>query len=79
MKPKKTVTGNVRLKLYKGNIILIGVTSPYSLYNAEIASFTTGDLYDHKDAEGFIHLFGLPLKVRALMRLSREEKGNKTI
>jgi len=72
---QKTVTGNVRLKLYKGNIILIGVTSPYSLYNAEIASFTTGDLYDHKDAEGFIHLFGLPLKVRALMRLSREEKG----
>ncbi|MBU4540452.1 MAG: argininosuccinate synthase [Firmicutes bacterium] len=72
---QKTVTGNVRLKLYKGNIILIGVASPYSLYNAEIASFTTGDLYDHKDAEGFIHLFGLPLKVRALMRLSREEKG----
>jgi len=72
---QKTVTGNVQLKLYKGNIILIGVASPYSLYNAEIASFTTGDLYDHKDAEGFIHLFGLPLKVRALMRLSREEKG----
>ena len=76
---QKTVTGNVKLKLYKGNIVLIGVASPYSLYNAEIASFTTGDLYDHKDAEGFIHLFGLPLKVRALMRLSREEekKGNK--
>jgi argininosuccinate synthase len=72
---QKTVTGNVKLKLYKGNIILIGVASPYSLYNAEIASFTTGDLYDHKDAEGFIHLFGLPLKVRALMRLSKEEKG----
>jgi len=72
---QKTVTGNVQLKLYKGNIILIGVAAPYSLYNAKIASFTTGDLYAHKDAEGFIHLFGLPLKVRALMRLSREEKG----
>jgi argininosuccinate synthase len=71
---QKTVTGTVELKLYKGNIILIGVSSPYSLYNAEIASFTTGDLYDHKDAEGFIHLFGLPLKVRALMRMSQEEQ-----
>ncbi|WKY43414.1 argininosuccinate synthase [Eubacteriaceae bacterium ES2] len=71
---QKTVTGSVELKLYKGNIILIGVSSPYSLYNAEIASFTTGDLYDHKDAEGFIHLFGLPLKVRALMRMSQEEQ-----
>ena len=53
---------------------MTSVSSPYSLYNAEIASFTTGDLYDHKDAEGFIHLFGLPLKVRALMRMSHEEK-----
>ena len=69
---QKTVTGTVKLKLYKGNIILTSVSSPYSLYNAEIASFTTGDLYDHKDAEGFIHLYGLPLKVRALMRLSAE-------
>lgn len=72
---QKTVTGTVKLKLYKGNMTLISVSSPYSLYNAEIASFTTGDMYDHKDAEGFIHLFGLPLKVRALMRMSREEKG----
>ena len=72
---QKTVTGRVELKLYKGNIILVGVSSEYSLYNAEIASFTTGDLYDHKDAEGFINLFGLPLKVRALMRLSKEEKN----
>ena len=71
---QKTVTGVVKLKLYKGNCILTSVSSPYSLYNAEIASFTTGDLYDHKDAEGFIHLFGLPLKVRALMRMSHEEK-----
>ena len=72
---QKTVTGKVTLYLYKGNIVLHSVSSPYSLYNAEIASFTTGDLYDHKDAEGFIHLFGLPLKVRALMRLSNENKG----
>ena len=72
---QKTVTGTVKLKLYKGNMTLVSVSSPYSLYNAEIASFTTGDLYDHKDAEGFIHLFGLPLKVRALMRMSSEEKG----
>jgi len=74
---QKTVTGQIKMKLYKGNCTLVSVSSPYSLYNAEIASFTTGDLYDHKDAEGFIHLFGLPLKVRALMRLSAEEKGTK--
>lgn len=65
---QKTVTGNVKLKLYKGNIIPAGATSPYSLYDEDIASFTTGDLYDHKDAEGFINLFGLPLKVRAMMK-----------
>ncbi len=61
------VTGTVRLRLYKGNIIKAGTTSPYSLYSESLASFTTGDLYDHHDAEGFITLFGLPLKVRALM------------
>ncbi len=60
------VTGEVKLKLYKGNIIKQGTTSPYSLYNESIASFTTGELYDHKDAEGFINLFGLSLKVRAM-------------
>ncbi|PKM56921.1 MAG: argininosuccinate synthase [Firmicutes bacterium HGW-Firmicutes-3] len=65
---QKTVTGTVKLKLYKGNIIPAGATSPYSLYDEDIASFTTGDLYDHKDAEGFINLFGLPLKVRAMMK-----------
>lgn len=65
---QETVTGIVKLKLYKGNMISAGATSPYSLYNEEIASFTTGDLYDHKDAEGFIRLFGLPLRVRALMK-----------
>ena len=60
------VTGTVKFKLYKGNIIKAGTTSPYSLYNESIASFTTGDLYDHHDAEGFINLFGLSCKVRAM-------------
>ena len=63
---QKYVTGEVKLKLYKGNIIKAGITSPYSLYSESLASFTTGDLYDHHDADGFITLFGLPLKVRAM-------------
>ena len=67
------VTGEVKFKLYKGNIIKAGTTSPYSLYSESLASFTTGDLYDHHDAEGFITLFGLPLKVRA-MKLAELEK-----
>ena len=66
-KTQETVSGKVRLKLYKGNIIPAGSESPYSLYNDEIASFTTGELYTHKDAEGFINLIGLPVTVRALM------------
>ena len=65
---QKYVTGEVKFKLYKGNIIKAGTTSPYSLYSESLASFTTGDLYDHHDAEGFITLFGLPLKVRAMMK-----------
>ena len=60
------VTGEVKFRLYKGNIIRAGETSPYSLYSESLASFTTGDLYDHHDADGFINLFGLPLKVRAM-------------
>jgi len=67
---QQTVTGKVRLKLYKGNIISAGSQSPYSLYNQNLASFTTGDLYDHHDAEGFINLFGLSMKVRAMMEQS---------
>ena len=63
---QKYVTGEVKFKLYKGNIIKAGTTSPYSLYNESIASFTTGDMYDHHDAEGFINLFGLSTKVRAM-------------
>ena len=70
---QKYVTGEVKLKLYKGNIIKQGTTSPYSLYNESIASFTTGDLYDHHDAEGFINLFGLSLKVRAMKMNSLEK------
>ena len=60
------VTGEVKFRLYKGNIIKAGTTSPYSLYSESLASFTTGELYDHHDASGFITLFGLPLKVRAM-------------
>ncbi len=63
---QKYVTGEVKFKLYKGNIIKAGTTSPYTLYNESIASFKTGDLYDHHDAEGFINLFGLSCKVRAM-------------
>ena len=73
---QKYVTGEVKFKLYKGNIIKAGTTSPYSLYNESIASFTTGDLYDHHDAEGFINLFGLSTKVRA-MKMAEVEKNNK--
>mgnify|MGYP002240855595 CR=1 FL=1 len=65
---QENVTGEVKFKLYKGNIIKAGTTSPYSLYNESIASFTTGDLYDHHDADGFINLFGLSLKVRAMKK-----------
>ena len=71
---QKYVTGEVKMKLYKGNIIKQGTTSPYSLYNESIASFTTGELYDHHDAEGFINLFGLSLKVRAMMMEANKEK-----
>ncbi len=74
---QKYVTGEVKFKLYKGNIIKAGTTSPYSLYNESLASFTTGDLYDHHDAEGFITLFGLPLKVRAMKMAEVEANKNK--
>lgn len=73
---QKYVTGEVKFKLYKGNIIKAGTTSPYSLYSESLASFTTGELYDHNDASGFITLFGLPLKVRA-MKMAEAEKNNK--
>ena len=74
-KTQECVTGEVKLRLYKGNIIKNGTTSPYSLYSESLASFTTGDMYDHHDAEGFITLWGLPLKVRA-MRMNELKKEN---
>ena len=70
------VTGEVKFKLYKGNIIKAGTTSPYSLYNESLASFTTGDMYDHHDASGFITLFGLPLKVRAMKLMEAKKNEN---
>ena len=74
---QQNVTGTVRLKLYKGNVIPAGVKSPYTLYMEEIATFgDSEELYDHKDAGGFINCFGLPLKVQAMMkeRLEKESK-----
>ena len=64
-KTQENVTGDVKLKLYKGNIILASLTSPYSLYDEDIATFGVDEVYDQKDAGGFINLFGLPLKVKA--------------
>ena len=76
-KTQENVTGEVKFKLYKGNIIKAGTASPYSLYNESIASFKTGDLYDHHDADGFINLFGLSLKVRAMKEQELSKKNNK--
>ena len=74
----ETVTGEVKLKLYKGNIYPAGATSPYSLYNEDIASFgDSHELYSHKDSEGFINLYGLPLKVRAMMMNKKGENKYK--
>ncbi|MBE7052642.1 MAG: argininosuccinate synthase, partial [Ruminococcaceae bacterium] len=72
----ETVTGKVRLKLYKGNCTPAGTTSPYSLYDEDIATFAEDEVYDQKDSAGFINLFGLPLKVRAMMK-RRNEQENK--
>lgn len=76
---QKYVTGTVKFKLYKGNIIKAGTTSPYSLYSESLASFTTGDLYNHHDADGFITLFGLPLKVRAMKMAELEKAKSETL
>ncbi|MDR1930361.1 MAG: argininosuccinate synthase [Treponema sp.] len=72
---QETLTGTVKVKLYKGSVSSAGASSPYSLYNASIASFTTGELYNHADAGGFIRLYGLPILVRALMQ--RDAKPGK--
>jgi argininosuccinate synthase len=71
---QETVTGTVRLKLYKGNCTPAGAKSPYSLYDEDIATFAEDEVYDQKDATGFINLFGLPLKVRAMMMKKHEDK-----
>ena len=68
------VTGDVKLKLYKGNIINAGVTSPYTLYDEEVATFDEDDVYNQADAAGFINLFGLPIKVRAQLDKKRNNK-----
>ncbi|MBR3692243.1 MAG: argininosuccinate synthase, partial [Clostridia bacterium] len=72
-KTQETVTGDVKLKLYKGNIINAGITSPFSLYDPEIATFDEDEVYDQKDSAGFINLFGLPIKVKAMSN----KKNNK--
>jgi len=71
-KAMENCTGSVKLKLYKGNIINAGVSSPYSLYNHEIATFDEDDVYNQKDAEGFINLYGLPIKVKAMMEENKK-------
>ncbi|CBK96720.1 argininosuccinate synthase [[Eubacterium] siraeum 70/3] len=73
-KTQETVTGDVKLKLYKGNIINAGVTSPYTLYSEDFASFGEDDVYDQTEAKGFINLFGLPIKVKALLDAERNNK-----
>ena len=70
---QETVTGDVKLKLYKGNITNAGVTSPYSLYDEDIATFAEDDVYNQMDSQGFINLFGLPIKVKAMMDAKRKK------
>lgn len=71
---QQNVTGVVKLKLYKGNIINAGVTSPYSLYDEDIATFAEDDVYNQMDSQGFINLFGLPIKVKAMMEAKNKNK-----
>lgn len=71
---QQTVTGEVKLKLYKGNIINAGITSPYSLYSEEFATFNEDEVYNQNDATGFINLYGLPLKVKAMLYGNGDQK-----
>lgn len=73
-KTQETVTGDVKFKLYKGNIINAGITSPYSLYSEEFATFDADEVYDQNDSAGFINLYGLPIKVKALLDQNRNNK-----
>ena len=77
-KTQERVTGDVKLKLYKGNIINAGTTSPYSLYSEAFATFDEDDVYDQKDSAGFINLFGLPIKVKAILDDVRAAKASGT-
>ena len=70
---QESVTGEVKLKLYKGNMINAGVCSPFSLYDADMATFDEDEVYDQKDSAGFINLYGLPIKVQAMV----DAKNNK--
>lgn len=72
---QRNMTGTVRLKLYKGNVILVGRKSPYSLYREDYATFGEEDVYNQQDAEGFIKLFGLPLKVQAMLDIEGVRRG----
>ena len=74
-KTQETVTGDVKLKLYKGNMINAGVTSPYTLYSEDFATFDADEVYDQKDSAGFINLFGLPIKVKAILEAERNAKN----
>ncbi len=73
-KTQETVTGEVKLKLYKGNIMGAGMTSPYSLYSEDMATFDEDDCYDQMDSKGFINLFGLPIKVKAMLEKNWDVK-----
>ncbi len=74
---QQTVTGDVKLKLYKGNIINAGVTSDYTLYDEEVATFDADEVYNQMDSQGFINLFGLPIKVKAVLDQKRAAKEGK--
>ncbi len=78
-KTQEYVCGTVTVKLYKGNILPVSIDSPYSLYDKEIASFASGELYNQKDAEGFIHLFALPTKIQSMMKKKRISEQNKAL
>ena len=71
-KANETVTGDVKLKLYKGNLINAGVTSPFTLYDEQTASFGVDEDYNQYDAQGFINLFGLPIKEKAKLDAKRK-------
>lgn len=76
-KTQETVTGEVKIKLYKGNMIISSITSPYSLYDEDIATFGKDEVYDQKDSAGFINLFGLPITVKAKMNQRKNRELNK--